>query len=157
MTCGQPETAAYRSGAEDSHDAGPATGATAAGSRHPGDAASVAAGAGTATAAAGQGAVQKPADAIRIASYNIQVFGTSKLAKPQVVDTLVKVVRHFDIVAIQEVRAKDDTIMPQIRGGHQRGRQPIRFAIGPRLGRTVSTEQYAFVFDTNRIEVDRLR
>ncbi len=29
------------------------------------------------------------------------------------------------------------------------------FVIGPRLGRTVSTEQYAFVYDTNRIEVDR--
>ena len=107
--------------------ASPATGATAAGFSTP----SVTpppsqTGAGTATAAAGaNGAVQKPGDAIRIASYNIQVFGKSKLAKPQVVDILVKVVRHFDIVAIQEVRAKEDTILPQIRGGDQRGRQPI--------------------------------
>ena len=28
------------------------------------------------------------------------------------------------------------------------------FLIGPRLGRTVSTEQYAFIYDTNRIEHD---
>ncbi len=28
------------------------------------------------------------------------------------------------------------------------------YLIGPRIGRSVSTEQYAFVFDTNRIEHD---
>ena len=33
------------------------------------------------------GMIGKPADAVMIASFNIQVFGESKLAKPQVVDT----------------------------------------------------------------------
>ncbi len=114
------------------------------------------AGAGMATAAAGaNGAVQKPGDVIRIASYNIQVFGESKLAKSQVVDTLVKVVRHFDIVAIQEVRAKEDTILPRFVAAINADGSRYDFVIGPRLGRTVSTEQYAYVFDTNRIEVDR--
>ena len=114
------------------------------------------AGAGMATAAAGaNGAVQKPGDVIRIASYNIQVFGESKLAKSQVVDTLVKVVRHFDIVAIQEVRAKEDTILPRFVAAINADCSRYDFVIGPRLGRTVSTEQYAYVFDTNRIEVDR--
>ena len=114
------------------------------------------AGAGMATAAAGaNGAVQKPGDVIRIASYNIQVFGESKLGKPQVVDTLVKVVRHFDIVAIQEVRAKEDTILPRFVAAINADGSRFDFVIGPRLGRTVSTEQYAYVFDTNRIEVDR--
>ena len=114
------------------------------------------AGAGKATAAAGaKGAVQKPGDVIRIASYNIQVFGESKLAKSQVVDTLVKVVRHFDIVAIQEVRAKEDTILPRFVAAINADGSRYDFVIGPRLGRTVSTEQYAYVFDTNRIEVDR--
>ena len=41
-----------------------------------------------------------------IASFNIQVFGQSKLSKPQVVEILAQVARQFDIVAIQEVRAK---------------------------------------------------
>jgi deoxyribonuclease-1-like protein len=109
----------------------------------------------TATAAGANGAVQKPGDAIRIASYNIQVFGEAKLAKPQVVDILAKVVRHFDIVAIQEVRAKGDTILPRFVAAINADGSRFDFVIGPRLGRTVSTEQYAYVFDTNRIEVDR--
>lgn len=117
--------------------------------------ANAATGATTATAAAGaNGAVQKPGDAIRIASYNIQVFGTTKMAKPQVVDTLVKTVRHFDIVAIQEVRAKEDTVLPSFVAAINADGSRYDFVIGPRLGRTVSTEQYAYVFDTNRIEVD---
>ena len=92
---------------------------------------------------------------IRIATYNIQVFGTSKLAKTWVVDILAKVVRHFDIVAIQEVRAQEDTILPNFVAAINADGSRYDFVIGPRLGRTVSTEQYAFVFDTNRIEVDR--
>lgn len=111
--------------------------------------------AGTAAAAGANGAAQKPGDAIRIASYNIQVFGTTKMGKPHVVDSLVKVVRHFDIVAIQEVRAKEDTVLPNFVAAINADGSRYDFVIGPRLGRTVSTEQYAYVFDTNRIEVDR--
>jgi hypothetical protein len=44
-------------------------------------------------------------DTIKVASFNIQVFGTSKLGKPEVMDVLAKVVRRFDVVAIQEVRS----------------------------------------------------
>ncbi len=76
----------------------------------------------TATSAA---TAQKPGDVIRIAIYNIQVFGTSKLAKTWVVDILAKVVRHFDIVAIQEVRAQGRHDSAQLRGGDQRGWQPL--------------------------------
>ena len=35
----------------------------------------------------------KPWDAVLIASFNIQVFGESKIAKPQVVNVLTQVVR----------------------------------------------------------------
>jgi len=50
---------------------------------------------------------------IKIASFNIQVFGTSKLAKPEVMVVLTKVVRRFDIVAVQEIRSKDETVVPR--------------------------------------------
>jgi deoxyribonuclease-1-like protein len=99
--------------------------------------------------------VQKSPDKIGIASYNIQVFGTSKLAKSWIVDILVQVVRRLDIVAIQEVRSKDDQILPQFLAAINADGSRYDFVIGPRLGRTDSKEQYVFVFDTNRIEVDR--
>jgi deoxyribonuclease-1-like protein len=96
----------------------------------------------------------KPTDAITICSFNIQVFGESKISKPQVVDVLAKVVRKFDIVAIQEVRAKSDSVIPQFLSAINADGSRYQFVIGPRLGRTVSKEQYTFIYDSTRIEVD---
>jgi endonuclease/exonuclease/phosphatase family metal-dependent hydrolase len=96
----------------------------------------------------------KPWDAILICSFNIQVFGESKLAKPQAVDVLARVVRKFDIVAIQEVRAKSDDILPRFVQAVNADGSRYAHVIGPREGRTVSTEQYTFVYDTTRIELD---
>ena len=109
--------------------------------------------------AGGQPGVQlasskRPSDSILIASFNIQVLGESKLSKPRVVEILAHAIRQFDIVAIQEVRAKSDEILPRLVAAVNTDGSRYNFLIGPRLGRTVSTEQYAFVFDTTRIEHD---
>jgi deoxyribonuclease-1-like protein len=94
-------------------------------------------------------------DTIRIATFNIQVFGESKLSKPEVMDILARVVRQFDVVAVQEIRARSQDILPQfVEVINSTGRQ-YDYVIGPRLGRTTSKEQYAFIFDRASIEVDR--
>ena len=98
--------------------------------------------------------VAKPWDALLISSFNIQVFGESKLAKPQVVEILARVVRKFDIVAIQEVRAKSDDIIPRFIKAVNADGSRYHYLIGPREGRTTSKEQYVFVYDTTRVEVD---
>jgi endonuclease/exonuclease/phosphatase family metal-dependent hydrolase len=104
---------------------------------------------GSAPAAHGQqppgGAVPKPWNAILVASFNIQVFGESKLSKPAVVEVLARVVRNFDIVAIQEVRAKSDEILPAFMRAVNADGSRYQHVIGPRQGRTSSKEQYAFV------------
>ena len=100
------------------------------------------------------GPVGKPWDAVLIASFNIQVFGESKMAKAHVVEVLARVVRNFDIVAIQEVRAKSDDIIPSFVRAVNADGSRYHYVIGPREGRTVSKEQYVFIYDTNRIEVD---
>jgi len=94
-------------------------------------------------------------DTIKICSFNVQVFGTSKLKKPQAMDVLTKVVRRFDVVAIQEVRSTDDTVVPKFVEMINADGSRYDFIIGPRLGRTNSKEQYAVLFNTARIEVDR--
>src|SRR5205085_3226456 len=55
--------------------------------------------------------VQRNGGVVRIASFNIQVFGTSKLRKPRAMNVLAEIIRQFDIVAIQEVRSKSDDIL----------------------------------------------
>lgn len=95
-----------------------------------------------------------PADKISIASYNIQVFGTSKLQQNDLREILARTVRQFDVVAIQEVRSKDDTVLPRFLQAVNADGSRYDFVIGPRLGRTTSKEQYAFVYNTQRIELD---
>ncbi len=91
---------------------------------------------------------------IKIATFNIQVFGTSKLQKTPVMQVLADVVRRFDLVAIQEVRSTDDTVVPQFITMINSTGVQYDFLVGPRLGRTNSKEQYAFLFNTARIEYD---
>jgi endonuclease/exonuclease/phosphatase family metal-dependent hydrolase len=91
---------------------------------------------------------------IRIASFNIEVFGKSKAEDPRIIYTLAEIVRRFDVVAIQEIRTQDDYHMSNfVKLVNSTGRQ-YDFTIGPRIGNTRSTEQYAFVFDTAKIMID---
>jgi len=101
-----------------------------------------------------QPAPVRDGDTVTIASFNIEVFGVSKLKKPEAMDVLAKVVRRFDVVAIQEVRSVDPTVLPRFVDLINASGAQYDYVIGPRLGRTSSKEQYAFVFDTARIEYD---
>ena len=101
------------------------------------------------------GTMPRDPESIRIASFNIQVFGTSKVSNEPVMEILARTIRQFDVVAIQEIRSKSQDVVPQlIKLVNSSGRR-YDFVIGERQGRTTSKEQYAYVFDSERIEVDR--
>ncbi len=97
----------------------------------------------------------RTSNSIRIASFNIQVFGVDKLGEPKVMEVLADTVRKFDVVAIQEVRAAGNDILPRFIDLINSTGRHYDYVIGPRLGRTSSKEQYAFVYDAQTIEVDR--
>ncbi|HTU24315.1 MAG TPA: endonuclease/exonuclease/phosphatase family protein [Pirellulales bacterium] len=92
---------------------------------------------------------------IRIGTFNIQVFGAAKLDKPAVMNVLADVIRQFDVVAIQEIRAKTDDVLPRFLDLINSTGRHYDYLIGPRLGRSNSKEQYAFIYDTASIEADR--
>jgi endonuclease/exonuclease/phosphatase family metal-dependent hydrolase len=94
-------------------------------------------------------------DMIRIASFNIQVFGEQKISNPDVLRVLAEIVRHFDIVAVQEIRDEQQSLLPRFVEAINAPGLGFDFVIGPRLGRTTSKEQYAYIFNTDTIEVDR--
>lgn len=94
-------------------------------------------------------------DTIRVASFNIQVFGEAKLNDAEAMQAIVAILKNFDLVAIQEVRSVSQDILPQLISLLNADGQRYDYALGPRLGRSNSKEQYAFVFDTQTIETDR--
>src|SRR5688572_1435433 len=97
-------------------------------------------------------------DTIRIATFNIRVFGEAKLNDPEAMQTIVAILKNFDLVAIQEVRAVSQDVIPQlVELLNADGRFRYDYALGPRLGRSNSKEQYAFLFDMATIEIDRYK
>jgi deoxyribonuclease-1-like protein len=93
---------------------------------------------------------------IRIASFNIQVFGDTKASKPYIMSTLAAIIQNFQVVAIQEIRTQDEYFIDNfLRTYVNAGGRAYDKVIGPRLGRSVSKEQYAFLYDTAAIEVSR--
>ncbi len=94
-------------------------------------------------------------DTLFIGTFNIQVFGEAKMSKPHVVEVLVDVARRFDVLAIQEVRSVNPAIVDDfVRQINANGGR-FAYLLGPRLGRTSSKEQYLYVYNRDRVEVDR--
>jgi deoxyribonuclease-1-like protein len=99
--------------------------------------------------------VKRDGETIRVASFNIQVFGQSKADKPVVMDYLARIARYFDVIAVQEIRSKVQDVVPRFVDKINETGAHYDWVIGPPIGRTVSTEQYAYIFDRASIEVDR--
>ena len=98
-------------------------------------------------------AAPQSAPTISIGSFNIQVFGVDKLSDQAVMSYLVDVVRKFDILAIQELRSTDDTIIPRfVQMINQGGQFQYGYVVGPREGYTTSKEQYVFLYNEQKLE-----
>jgi deoxyribonuclease-1-like protein len=99
--------------------------------------------------------VERTGNTVRVASFNIQVFGEKKLAKPEVTDVLAHVIRYFDVVAVQEIRDANDDFLLRFLSLVNADGSHYEYVIGPRLGRTNSKEQYAFIYNAASVECDR--
>ncbi len=96
---------------------------------------------------------------IIIGSFNIKSFGKAKMSKPAVVGALVDIARRFDILAIQELREKDQTVIPEFLNHINQNGAAYAAAVGPRQGYVVTGkttryfEQSVFIYDTATIEI----
>jgi deoxyribonuclease-1-like protein len=93
---------------------------------------------------------------IRIAAANFGPLDQAKLAKQPVVGRLVQILRQFDLVALQDIQARDRNLLVQLLEQTNAGGRHYDFAVAPEVGREPSIRQYnAFVFDEETIEIDR--
>ena len=92
---------------------------------------------------------------IRIATINLGPFDQKKLDKPHVVDRLVQVIGRFDVMAIQDIRGRDQGILIGFLERINAEGRHYDFAASPSVGRD-DVEQYsAFLFDRSTVEIDR--
>lgn len=92
-------------------------------------------------------------DYITVASFNIQIFGQSKISKPEIMDIISKIIKRYDVVAIQEVRSKEQNVIPTLLSYVNDANTNYDYIISQRLGRTGSKEQYAFVYNTKTVDL----
>ena len=92
---------------------------------------------------------------IRIASFSLEAFGESKLKKAAVVETIARMIRQFDVIALQHIQSKQQNIIPELLDKINQSDRRYDYCIGPRVGSESNQQQYAFLFDTDRIETDR--
>ncbi len=59
--------------------------------------------------------VTTPDGTIKLAAFNLQVFGTTKAGKPEVMGVLSKIIRNYDVIAVQEIRDSSQTSLPKLR------------------------------------------
>jgi len=90
---------------------------------------------------------------IKLAAFNLQIFGTAKAGKPDVMSVLSKIIRNYDIIAVQEIRDESQTALPKLRDAvNALGSPQYDYVVSERLGRTTSKEQYAYLFNTQTIQ-----
>lgn len=96
---------------------------------------------------------QLSGQSLKVCSFNVQIFGVNKAKNVDVMDTLGKIFRKYDLCLIQEIRdTKDESIaklLKQINGKTD----TYGIVISDRLGRSNSKEQYAFFYNKNKLKV----
>ena len=92
---------------------------------------------------------------VRIASFSLEAFGESKMKKAAVTETIARMIRQFDVIALQHIQSKQQNIVPELLDRVNQSDRRYDYCIGPRVGSQPNQQQYAFLFDTDRIETDR--
>ena len=100
--------------------------------------------------------VELPAAELLVGAWNVQVFGRAKVGRADVVAELVRVLRRYDVVAVQEVRDASQTAVPALLTSVNEGftadnQQQYDVLVSARLGATSSKEQYAWFWRVDHV------
>jgi uncharacterized repeat protein (TIGR02543 family) len=92
--------------------------------------------------------------ALKVAAFNIQVFGKTKREKEDVMDVLKKIAQEFDIMLVEEIRdAEDETASYYCQKINEAaGYHKYDFIESERLGRSSSKEAYAYFYNADRVQ-----
>ena len=89
---------------------------------------------------------------IKVAAFNIQIFGQSKRSKPEVMEVLVDVAREFDVMLVQEIRDSSGETAPTYLDLINGEGASYAYVESERLGRSTSKESYAYFWNTETVE-----
>ncbi len=92
---------------------------------------------------------------IRIASFNLGMFDRDKLKRPHVARFLAEAIREFDILAVQDIRARNRGVLLDLVELVNAKSRHYDFATAASVGRDDAEQYVAFLFDRASVEIDR--
>jgi hypothetical protein len=92
---------------------------------------------------------------LKVATWALDGFGPTKLANPLARKNVARVIREFDIVAIQQIASIERDLVPRLVDAINQGENRYEYVISDSTGPIDRQEQLAFIFDTKRVVVDR--
>ncbi|XP_008941074.1 PREDICTED: deoxyribonuclease gamma [Merops nubicus] len=91
-----------------------------------------------------------PSLSLKICSFNMRSFGETKIAKPEVVDAVVKIISRCDIMLLMEIKENKNRVCPllveKLTSQLEGPRDEYSCVVSGRLGRRSYKEQYAFIY-----------
>jgi deoxyribonuclease-1-like protein len=91
---------------------------------------------------------------IRVATFNTNPLDERKMAQADVVSQLAKLMRQFDVVALQDVQCRDQGVLVTFLGQVNAEGAHYGYVIPPSVGRDPTEQYLAFLYDQATILVD---
>ena len=92
---------------------------------------------------------------VRIASWSMNGFGPTKLASADARKYVSKVVRRYDVIALQQIASIERDLVPRMVDVINGPEHRYDYVLGVSTGPSGRQEQLAFIFDTTSVMVDR--
>lgn len=98
-----------------------------------------------------------PHNSIRIATFNLQVFGRTKSGQLETMQSLARIGRQFDLIALQEICGPGEDAVALLVEEMNRDGSEYDYLLSQPLGRSAFKQQFGFIFNRQSIAVDRPR
>lgn len=92
---------------------------------------------------------------LRIGSWALSGFGPSKLGSEHCRLNLIRMIRKYDVIALQQITARERDVMPRIVDEINEGGQTYDFVLARPTGPSERSEQLAILFNVKRVHIDR--
>ena len=100
-------------------------------------------------------------DWLKIAAFNVQIFGASKIEKHNVTAILTKILLRYDLIFFQEIRDTSGeaivTLMEKLNNASAVPGGEYNYLVSERLGRTSSKEQYAWIYKKEKLRAEKAK
>ena len=92
-------------------------------------------------------------ESLNAMSFNVQIFGVSKMGKPDVVAVLLDIFDRQDVSMMMEIRDASEESFPNfVQALNKYSQFNYNWTVGDRKGQSSSKEQYGFIWRTDKVK-----